>query len=135
MGGDWVFLLGQIANTTHHLILTDYLREEYGIESHLHLHLLHHNLHLLSKGINRDKESLYARGLIAFEYKRLIGEIDRAMNPSDQPGFFWKAYNSANEHFERFRFPNVPGPSAYEESILSFLEDLGYEREGFTFFR
>jgi hypothetical protein len=57
------------------------------------------------------------------------------MNPSDQPGFFWKAYNSANEHFERFRFPNVPGPSAYEESILSFLEDLGYEREGFTFFR
>jgi hypothetical protein len=57
------------------------------------------------------------------------------MNPSCQPELFWKAYNSANEHFGRYRFPNVPGPSAYEENILSFLKDLGYEREDFTFFR
>ena len=30
----WSYLLGQIPNTIHHLILIDYLTEEYGIESH-----------------------------------------------------------------------------------------------------
>jgi hypothetical protein len=43
MSGDWIFLLGQVANTAHHLILIEFLQEEYGIPSHLHLHLLHHN--------------------------------------------------------------------------------------------
>jgi hypothetical protein len=38
---NWGYLLGQVANTAHHLILIDYLKEEYGIESGLHRRLLH----------------------------------------------------------------------------------------------
>jgi hypothetical protein len=134
MRGDWVFLLGQISNTAHHIILTDYLRDEYGIESHLHLRLLHHNLRLLSKENSGDKESLYARGIITFEYEKLIGKIDRVMNPLGQPELFRKACNSANEHFGSYRFPNMPTPFVHEDNVLSFLKDLGYEREDFEFF-
>ena len=119
MHGDWFYLLGQIANTTHHLILADYLREEYGIESSLHLRLLDYNFHIIANDNSKDQESLYARGLIAFEYERLIGKIDRVLNPFGQPELFWKAYNSANEYFGRYRFQNVPDPSAYEETSLS----------------
>jgi len=72
MSGDWEYLLGQLANTVHHLILIDYLGEKYGIESRLHLHLLNHNFSILSKNSLKDKESLYAIGIIAFEYEKLI---------------------------------------------------------------
>jgi hypothetical protein len=88
MGGDWVFLLGQIANTAHHLILVDYLKEEYGIESSLHRHLLHHNFCIIANDNSMDKESKYAKGIIAFEYEKLIGGVDRLINPYRQPDFF-----------------------------------------------
>ena len=86
MRGDWVYLLGQIANTTHHLILIDYLKEEYGIGSRLHPDLLHYNFRIIANDHSWDKESQHAKGLIAFEYERLIGKVDRGNKylPSDR---------------------------------------------------
>jgi len=134
MNKDWVYLLGQVANTVHHLILIDYLKEEYGIESGLHRRLLHHNFCIIANDNDRDKESLYARGLIAFEYEKLMGKIGRAINPHLQPEFFRKAYHSAQKYFGRYGFRSIPIPSSYQEDILSFLEALGYQREDFVFF-
>jgi hypothetical protein len=134
MGGNWAYLLGQAANTAHHLILADYLKEKYGIQSNLHLHLLHHNFRIIANENSQDKESLYARGLIAFEYEKLIGKIDRVINTSRETESFWEAYHSARKHFGRYSFHSIPTPSSYEEDILSFLEDLGYQRQDFMFF-
>jgi hypothetical protein len=132
MNKDWDYILGQIVNTIHHLILIDYLREEYGIESNLHLRLLHHHFCILTNEDSKDEESLYAKGIVAFEYERLIGKVETVMNSSSQPESFWKAYHSAAECFGSYRFPNVPARSRYEENVFSFLEDLGYERKDFV---
>jgi hypothetical protein len=134
MRGDWVYLLGQIANTAHHLILIDYLKEEYGIEDNLHSHLLHQNFCVAANGHARDKESLYGMGLVAFEYEKFVGRVDRVININCQTEFFWEAYHSAQKHFDKYRFRSIPVPSSYQEDIVSFLEDLGYERHGFIFF-
>jgi hypothetical protein len=83
---------------------------------------------------SRDKESLYARGLIAFEYEKLMGKVNGIINPFRQSEFFWKAYRSAQKHFGRYGFRSIPTPPSYEENILSFLETLGYQRENFVFF-
>jgi hypothetical protein len=132
--GDWNYLLGQIVNTVHRLILIDYLREEYGIESRLHLHLLQQNFRIIANETWRDKESLYAKGLIAFQYERLIGNTERGINVSYQTEPFWKAYQMAQEQFGKYSFRSISTPSVYEENIFSFLEDLGYRREDFVFF-
>jgi hypothetical protein len=134
MGGNWVYLLGQLGNTAHHLVLIDYLREEYGIQSDLHHQLLHHNLQIIANKNWQDKESLYAKGIIAFEYERLIGNMERGINVSCQTEPFWKAYQMAQEHFWKYSFRSISTSSAYEENIFSFLEDLGYRREDFVFF-
>jgi hypothetical protein len=133
MSGDWEYLLGQIGNTVHHLILIDYLEEKYGIESHLHLYLLNHNFSLLLKDSPRDKESLYATGIIAFEYEKLIGNVDRLINFDHQTEFFRKSYQSAQKHFGKYGFQTIPAPSSYRDDILSLLEDLGYQNEDFLF--
>ena len=132
MNRDWFYLLGQIGNTTHHSILVDYLRTECGITSDLHLRLLEQNFSILAKEKDGDQESLYAKGIIAFEYERLIGTFGRMLNAFPQLDLFWKAYHSANEHFGSYRFPNIPTPSVHEENVLSFLEALGYPREDFV---
>jgi hypothetical protein len=134
MSGDWEYLLGQLGNTTHHLILVDYLREKYGIGSSLHLHLLHHNFSVLAKDSPHDKESLYATGMIAFEYERLIGNVDRLIDLDHQTEFLKKSYQSARKHFGKYGFQTIPTPSVYREDILSFLEDLGYRKQDFLFF-
>lgn len=134
MRGDWIYLLGQTANTVHHLILVDHLKKEYGIQSNLHLRLLHHNFGVIAKDYSRDKESLYAKGLIAFEYERLIGNMERVINIFCQTEFFWKAYHSAKKYFGRYDSRSIPAPLSYEENILSFLGVLGYLREDFIFF-
>jgi hypothetical protein len=134
MRGDWVYLLGQIANTAHHLVLMDYLKQEYGIEDSLHTYLLHQNFCVISNDHAGDKESQYANGLLAFEYEKFIGRVDRVINIYRQTEFFWKAYHSAQKHFERYCFESIPTPSSYKEDILSFLEDLGYPEEDFVFF-
>ena len=134
MKGDWIFLLGQITNTVHHLILVDYLRKEYGIGSTLHLGLLHRNFRILSKENSRDRESLYAKGLIAFEYQRLIGQPDRGYSPLWKADPFSRAFRTAEERFRKYSFQSIPASSAYEENILSFLEELGYPRKAFLFF-
>jgi hypothetical protein len=134
MRGDWVYLLGQIANTVHHLILRDYLRKEYGIGSRLHLNLLHHNFQIIGNDNSEDKESLYARGLIAFEYETLIGKVDTVMNAYDQTGSFWKAFHLAQKYFGSYGLQSIPTASSFEEDTLSFLEALGYQRENFVFF-
>jgi hypothetical protein len=133
MPGDWIFLLGQIANTAHHLILIDHLRNEYGIESHLHRQLLEHNFRGIANHSERDKESLYAKGLIAFEYGRLVGEIDRVINTSGQAESFWKAYKAAQICFEGYSSESIPSPAIYKKDILSLLEELGYPKESFVF--
>jgi hypothetical protein len=134
MRGDWVYLLGQIANTAHHLILIDYLKEEYGIEDNLHIYLLHQNLCVTANDKDMDKESQCAYGLVAFEYEKLIGNVDRIINTFHQTECFWKAYHSAQEYFGKYSFQSIPIRLSYEEDILSFLEGLGYEREDFIFF-
>jgi hypothetical protein len=134
MPGDWVFLLGQIANTAHHLILLDYLRNEYGIESHLHRQLLEHNFRGIESHNDRDKESIYAKGLIAFEYERFVGRLDRIINISAQTDLFWNAYHTAKKYLAGYSSESIPDPAAYEKDILSLLEELGYQREDFMFF-
>jgi len=133
MNRNWFYLLGQVANTAHHCILIDYLKEEYGIESHLHPRLLEHNFRIIAREHSEDEESLYAKGIIAFEYERLIGEMDRSINAFGQTESFWEAYHAAEEHFGGYSFHSIPSPAAYKESVLSFLEDLGYKREDFIF--
>jgi hypothetical protein len=134
MRGDWMFLLGQIANTAHHLILIDYLRNQYGIESHLHRHLLQHNFPSIANDNGRDKESICAKGIIAFEYERVIGKVDQVINTTSQAESFWKAYHAAQKHFGGYSSESIPSPTAYKEDILSLLEELGYQREAFVFF-
>jgi hypothetical protein len=134
MRGDWVFLLGQVANTAHHLMLIDYLRNEYGIESYLYRHLLQHNFRSIANDKSRDKESICAKGLIAFEYERLVGTVDRIIDILGQTDLFWNAYHAAQKHFGGYSSESIPSPAAYKEDILSFLEELGYQREDFVFF-
>jgi hypothetical protein len=73
-------------------------------------------------------------GLVAFEYEKFVGRVDRVININCQTEFFWEAYHSAQKHFDKYRFRSIPVPSSYQEDIVSFLEDLGYERHGFIFF-
>jgi hypothetical protein len=134
MRGDWIYLLGQIANTAHHLILIDYLKGEYGIEDSLHIYLLNQNFCVAANDNARDKESQYGMGLVAFEYEKFIGRLDQVINIHRQTEFFWKAYHSAQKHFDKYSFRSIPAPSSYQEDILSLLEDLGYQREDFVFF-
>jgi hypothetical protein len=134
MGRNWDYFLGQIINTVHHLILIEYLRDVSNIESRLHLRLLENNLRVLAKENDPDQESLFAKGLIAFEYEKLIGGLSRAIHPHPQSVAFERAYDAAGRHFEGFTFRSFPCPSSYEGEILGFLEDLGYEKERFTFF-
>jgi hypothetical protein len=134
MRGDWIYLLGQLGNTAHHLVLTDYLKQEYGIEDSLHIHLLHQNFCIAVNGNAKDKETQYGMGLVGFEYGKLIGRVDEVINIHCQAEFFWKAYHSAQKHFDKYSFRSIPAPSSYQEDILSFLEDLGYEKHSFVFF-
>lgn len=134
MNREWNYMLGQIINTAHHLILIDYLKEKYGIESNLHLQLLHRHFCRLATEDEREKEPLFTKGLIAFEYERLIGQVDKVMTTFRQTDSFWKAYHLAQKHFGRHGFRSIPTSSSYEENILSFLEDLGYQKEDFIFF-
>jgi len=134
MKGDWIYLLGQVANTVHHLILIDLLRQEYGIEDSLHASLLHQNFCVAANDTPSDKESQYGMGLVAFEYERLIGKIDRAINVQHQSELFWEAYHLAQKHFGKYCFQSTPTPACYQGEILSFLEDLGYPKEDFVFF-
>jgi len=134
MNREWNFMLGQIINTAHHLILVDYLKEEYGIESSLHLQLLHRHFCRLAREVEKEKEPLFAKGVIAFEYERLIGNVDKIMIAFSQTDSFWKAYHSAQRHFGRYGFRSIPTSSSYQETVLSFLEALGYQKEDFIFF-
>jgi hypothetical protein len=134
MSGDWEYLLGQLGNTVHHLIVIDYLKEKYGIDSHLHLNLLNYNFSLLLKDNPHDKESLYAAGIIAFEHEKLNGNVDRFIGFDHPTGCFRKSYQSAQKHFGKYGLKSIPDSSSYQEDILSFLEDLGYQRQDFLFF-
>jgi len=129
----WDYFLSQTVNTVHHRILIGYLKEEYGIASDLYLTLFRHNFRILSKSHYPDRESQYAKGVAAFEYEKLVGKIDMAIDLYRQSEFFWKAYSSAQEHFENYDFQAIPTASTYEENVLSFLEDLGYQKHDFTF--
>jgi len=134
MRGDWVYLLGQIVNTAHHLVLIDYLKGEYGIEDSLHIYLLNQNFCVAANDNARDKESQYGMGLVAFEYEKFIGRVDQVINIHRQTEFFWKAYHSAQKHFDKYSVRSIPAPSSYKEDILSLLEDLAYQKEDFVFF-
>ncbi len=134
MSGDWGFFLGQIANTVHHLILTDYLREEYNIESQLHLRLLYNNFRIIADDREMDEEALRGKAMIALEHERLIGRPNMSLYPSHEVQPFWIAYEMAQEWFGKYSSQSIPTPSAYEENILSFLETQGYSRGGFIFY-
>jgi hypothetical protein len=76
----WSYFLGQTVNTVHHRILIDYLKEEYGIASGLHLTLVRHNFRIVFKSHYPDRKSQYAKGVAAFEYEKLMKKIDMAIN-------------------------------------------------------
>lgn len=119
--------LQRITNTTHHLILIDLLKDNYRIDSVLHLRLLQDN----SSGYSSEKELQYIKGLFAFECEKLIGKVIKEKSKQVLP--FWKAYNSARKHFGKYSFQFVPSSSIYEEDVLSFLGDLGYQKKYFVF--
>ncbi|HVP77967.1 MAG TPA: hypothetical protein VMV04_08720, partial [Thermodesulfobacteriota bacterium] len=75
-----------------------------------------------------------AKGMIAFEYERLIGNVHRLINLDDQTEFFKASYQSAQKRFGKYGSQTIPTPSVYKEDILSFLEDLGYQKQDFVFF-
>jgi len=135
MGQHWDYLLGQVINTSHHVILTNYLREEYGIESDIHLHLLHRHFEKLACENYEDRESLYAQGLITFEYQKLVGDVGEIAPLNSPREEIWSSYRAAQRHFNQYHSKAIPSPSAYQKDILSFLEDLGYLKEGFVFFQ
>lgn len=130
----WNYFLGQTLNTIHHQILIDYLKEEYGIASALHPALFLHNSRIVANGQSPDKESQYAKGLIAFECETRMSKTDREINPYRHPEFFWKAYCPAKTFFEAYSFKKIPAVSTYEEDIHFFLGDLGYRRQDFELF-
>jgi hypothetical protein len=121
-----------MTNTMHHLILVPYLKEVYGIESGLHLHLLKSSC-IPSIALN-DLESQYTGGLIAYEYERLIGEGNPWINLYGQSANSRKAFEAAHKYFREYGYPAIPSPSLHERNILSFLEDLGYPGGEFLFF-
>jgi hypothetical protein len=129
---NWFFFLGQMANTLHHLILVPYLKEVYGIGSVLHLHLLKRSC-CPSVDLN-DQEPQPIGGLIAYEYERLIGEGTPWIKLNGQSGNFQKALEAARRHFQKIDYPSIPSSSCYKKNIFSFLEDLGYLCQEFTFF-
>ena len=131
-GKNWVFFLGQMSNTMHHLILVPYLKEIYGIESRLQFHLLKSSC-TPSIDLN-DQESHYTGGLIAYEYKRLVGTGNQWADLYCQSKNFWKAFKAAGRYFHEYSYPSIPSSSRYEENILSFLKDLGYLGDEFIFF-
>jgi len=135
MGQHWDYLLGQVINTAHHLILVDFLREEYGIGSNIHLHLLHRHFEELAREAYEDRESLFAQGLITFEYQKLGSDVAE-MAPLNTPREeIWQSYRAAQRYFDRYHSKTIPSPSSYRNDILSFLEDLEYPKEGFVFFQ
>jgi hypothetical protein len=134
MEESWFYLLGQIPNTIHHLILIGYLKEKYGIKSTRHVLFLQHHFQKSEDEGRKGKGLSYAKGLVAFEYERLFGNVDRIINTSCQTESFSKAYDAAQKHFEGYSSESIPAPAAYEEDILSLLEELGYQREDFVFF-
>ena len=134
-------LLGQIRNTAHHLILIDYLRERHGIGNEVHCRLLRYHFllfcyqsHFLANEAREDMESFYAEGIIAFEYGKILGRLDKVLHLPHQTDFFEKAVRSAEAHFGKYCLQSLPTPSSYEEDVLSLVRDLGYEREDFVFF-
>jgi hypothetical protein len=134
MKESWFYLLGQIPNTIHHLILVGFLKEGYGLTSSRHAHFLQRHFQNSGDEGSKDKELLYARGLAAFEYGKLVGPIERVINTRSQSESFWEAYSSAQKYFGNYSSSSIPTPSDYKEDILSFLESLGYRKEGFMFF-
>jgi hypothetical protein len=93
-----------------------------------------HNFKIIANDHWRDKESLYAKGLIAFEYEKFIGPMDQVIDCSKQPDPFWNSYRSAQKHFKHYSSRSIPTPSLYEGDILSFLGDLGYPKQDFLFY-
>jgi len=129
----WKYFLEQTVNTIHHGILIDYLHEEYGIPSDFFLALFRHNFRVASESHYADRESQYAKGLLAFEYAKRIGTVGNGIHPYPPSESVWKAYWSAEKHFGGYGFHAIPTPATYEENVLSFLEDLGYQRRDFVF--
>jgi hypothetical protein len=129
----WDYFLTQTVNTVHHQILIDYLKEEYGIESKLHLTLFRHNSRIVFKSHYADKESQYAKGLIAFEHGKCMDNMSRVLTLHGLSDFSWRAYSSARKRFWSYSAESIPAPSTYEEDVFSFLEDLGYRRQDFRF--
>jgi hypothetical protein len=78
------------------------------------------SVHQYAGGIHFPEESLYAKGLIAFEYEKLIGAVDGTPNLLSQKDPFWRAYSIAQKRFGRYCFPYIPTPSLIKKiSILS----------------
>ena len=117
-----------IQDVTHHLILVDLLREEFGIHSDLHLDLIRNNLgDYLS-----DTELLQqVKALRVFEYKKLIGNMEEIISVSDQGESFQKTYVSAVTRFGEYDFEHIFSlPDHYKENMISFLMDIGYIGKG-----
>lgn len=114
----------EITNITHHLIFIELIKEEYKIESSLHLNLLRSNI---SEFLADKNSPRHIKGIRAYEYERLVGKIDRAM---DSTSSIEKAFDSAQRYFYSYNSKNIPTPLSYVRDICSFLKDTGVIKKG-----
>jgi hypothetical protein len=120
-------ILQTIQNVTHHLILVDLLREEYGIHTDLHLRLIRRNLGEYLSDTELMQET---KALRVFEYEKLVARMEEAVTAGTQVKSFQKAYASAGIRFASYSFKDVPTSNEYKEDVLSFLKDIGRIRQG-----
>ena len=135
MKESWFYLLGQIQNTIHHLILVGFLKKGYGITSSRHAHFLQRHFQISGDEGSKDKDIALRKGLAAFQYGKLVGPIERVINIKSRSKFFWKAYYSAQKCFGNYGFSSIPYPPIYKEDMQSFLESLDTERRTLCFSR
>jgi len=114
----------EIINITHHLIFIELLKEKYEIESSLHLNLLRNNI---SEFLNDKNSPRHVKGLRAYEYERLVGKIEGAVNLTP---LVEDAFDSAHKYFCNYNSKSIPTPPSYIEDIWSFLKDTGVIRKG-----
>jgi len=120
-------ILQAIQNVTHHLILVDLLREEYGIHSDLYLSLIRRNL---GEYLSDTELMQEVKALRVFEYEKLVGRVEDVVTAGTQVKSFQKAYESADTRFGKYGFKHMPPSNDYKEDIITFLKDIGQIRQG-----
>ncbi len=119
-------ILQAIQNVTHHLILVDLLREEYGIHSDLYLSLIRRNF---GEYLSDTELMQEVKALRVFEYEKLVGRVEDVATAGTQVKCFQKAYESTDTIFSKYGFKHMPPSNDYKEDIITFLKEIGQIRQ------